>query len=52
MNKPKFQLQVMKAVIAIKLKQARKMKNGPLKKKMLMNINLAQKVLNVLAKKV
>jgi hypothetical protein len=52
MNKVKFQLQVMKAVIAMKRKQARKMKDGPKKKQLLLNISTAMKVLNMMARKV
>jgi hypothetical protein len=52
MNKAKFQMQVMKAVIALKRKQALKMKDGPKKKQLLINISTASKVLNMMARKV
>jgi len=52
MNKVKFQLQVMKAVIALKRKQAKKMKAGPKKTRALNNIATATKVLNMMARKV
>lgn len=52
MNKAKFQIHVMKAVIAMKRKQARKMREGPKKKQLLNNINTATKVLNMMARKV
>jgi hypothetical protein len=52
MNKAKFQIQVMKAVIAMKRKQAREMKDGPKKKQLLLNISTAMKVLNMMARKV
>jgi hypothetical protein len=52
MNKVKFEIQVMKAVIAMKRKQAKKMKSGPKKNQLLHNINTATKVLNMMARKV
>ena len=52
MNKAKFQIQVMKAVIVMKRKQARKMKDGPRKKQLLLDISTAMKVLNIMARKV
>ena len=51
MNKVKFQIQVMKAVIAMKRKQARKMKAGPKKNQLLHNINTATKVLNMMVRR-
>ena len=48
MNKAKFQIQVLKAVIVMKRKQARKMKAGPKKSKLLGNINTVEKVLNII----
>lgn len=52
MHKYKFETQVMKAVIAMKRKQAKKMKTGPAKTKLLLNINTATKVMNMMARKV
>jgi hypothetical protein len=45
-------MQVMKAVISLKRKQALKLKNGPKKKQLLSNISTASKVLNMMARKV
>lgn len=52
MNKAKFELQVMKAVIAQKRRGAAKMKAGAMKTARLKNINKAQKIVNILAKHV
>lgn len=52
MNKAKFEIQVLKAVIAMKRKQVRKMKAGPKKTQVLRNINTATKVLNMMARRV
>lgn len=44
MNKVKFQIQVMKAVLNIKRKQYKKMNAGPKKRALLANISKAQKM--------
>lgn len=52
MNKVKFEIHVMKAVIAMKRKHAAKMKAGPKKSQLLRNISTANKVLNMMKRKV
>jgi hypothetical protein len=50
MNKLQFEIQVMKAAVALKRKQVRNMKDGPAKKKVMANINKASTFLKKVSK--
>ena len=51
MNRVQFEIQVMKAVIAMKRKAARNMKTGPKKTALLKEIAKAQKMVTMVGRK-